>query len=171
MPTAIYRQGSSSSDGNTVAYTLTGPPVLHPDGSGAALISKAQQAAVRAAGAQGLRKAVAAYSPPAIKAGWELTTRTLPDLLIQIRNAVPLALWVEEPTQPHDIVAHGPGFPLHWQDAGGSDHYARRVHHPGTPGKHRLPDLTAALGRDFEAQIAKRVTPVLQGLAEVVGDE
>lgn len=64
----------------------------------------------------------------------------------------PYALWVEEDTKPHIIepisaavrgTGPGPheyvvgrGIALRWKDAGGGEHFARIVHHPGTTGFH-----------------------------------
>jgi hypothetical protein len=113
MPPILYARGETSSDGTRVSYTLTGPALLHPDGRGQEAIRKAEQAAVRAAGRQARTKAIGAYSPPAIKAGWELQTRTVGSILIEVRNPVPLARMVEEPTKPHEIVPHSKKA-LHW---------------------------------------------------------
>lgn len=154
-----YQRASSSGEGYSLRYELTGPSVLHPDGRGATEIHKAEQAAVRAAGAQAQRKAIGAYSPEVIKKGWKLSTRTVSILGITVFNEEPLALWVEEPTKPHIIRARVKKA-LFWE---GAAHPVRGVQHPGTPGKHRLPQLLEHLGRAFEAQIAKRVTPLLEG--------
>lgn len=47
------------------------------------------------------------------------------------------ARFVEDPTNPHEIVPKGPGYPLHWVGGkyGPGDHYAMKVQHPGTEGK------------------------------------
>jgi hypothetical protein len=169
MPPILYARGETSSDGTRVSYTLTGPALLHPDGRGQEAIRKAEQAAVRAAGRQARTKAIGAYSPPAIKAGWELQTRTVGSILIEVRNPVPLARMVEEPTKPHEIVPHSKKA-LHWGGPGG-DVFATRVHHPGTKGKGRLPGLLNHLASSFEAQITKRVTPLLQGDSAPTGEE
>ena len=166
---STYGEATSSSDGNTISYKLTGPLLLDPKADGADLIRKAEQAAVRAAGAQALRRARGAYSPPAIRAGWLLSTRTVGLLSVAVTNPVPLATWVEDGTRPHDIVPTTKKA-LHWGGPGG-DVFATRVQHPGTPGKHRLPALQAHLAASFEAQIAKRVTPLLQGNAAYTGAE
>ncbi len=151
----IYAQASAPA----ATYRISGPEVLAPDGRGLAAVRQAIQAAARAAGQQGQRRAVAAYSPPAIKAGWALHTTTSPAIRITVENPVPLLLWVEEPTRPHVIQARFKRA-LAWS---GGAHPVKAVQHPGTPGKHRIPGLAAELGRLFEAQLDKRVTPLLGG--------
>lgn len=166
---ATYGAAQTSGDGYSVRYTLTGPLLLDPAADGAGAIRQAEQAAVRAAGQQALRRARGTYSPEPIKKGWLLTTRTVGLLSVAVTNPVPLATYVEEATRPHDIVRKT-GKALHWGGPGG-DHFAVRVHHPGTPGKHRLPALQAHLAASFEAQIAKRVTPLLHGDPGYTGAE
>lgn len=158
MPIVTYLSAESGGAGYRLAYTLAGPDVLVPTGAGAAAVHNAEQAALQAAGQQGLRKARNAYSPQIIKAGWGLTTRTVPDLVIEIRNREPLALWVEEPTQAHNIPGAF-GYPPPFGTLG---RFAGKFH-PGTKGKHRLPALLAHLGQSFEQQVDKRVTPLLRG--------
>lgn len=166
MPTVTYISAESGGTGYRIAYSLRGPDVLSPTGEGATAIHKAEQAALRAAGRQGLRKAQKAYSPVIIQKGWGLTTRTVPDLFVEIRNREPLALWVEEPTQPHNIPGAF-GYPPPFGTFGRFD----GKFHPGTKGKHRLPALLAHLGQSFEAQVDKRVTPLLQGDSAPTGDD
>lgn len=159
MP-VIYARSTASGDGYTAVYSLQGPLVLAPDGPGLPALRKAVQGAVRSAGQSAKRRAIQAYSPPVIKAGWDLTTRTTPDIAIIVANTAPLAKWVEDPTRPHDIPGAF-GFKVPFGIGGRFD----GKFHPGTPGKHRLPGLLDQLATNFEAQIERRVTPLLQGVA------
>lgn len=156
MPPTIYARNAASGDGWSASYTFSGPAILHERGAND--LRAAVQAAVRGAGLQAQRQAIKAYSPPVIQAGWALTTRTVPRIAITVSNTEPLAAYVENETKPHDI----PGAFGYKPPFGVGGRFNGKFH-PGTPGKHRLPGLLAHLAASFEAQIARRVTPLLQG--------
>ncbi len=161
---SIYAQGRSSGDGNSAAYSLSGPALFDPQRDGAAAMRQAEQGAVRAAGREAQGHAQKAYSPVPIRESWKVQTRTVPGILIRVSSAEPLTRWVEEKTEPHDIpnaFGWGPQFGIGGRFEG--------KFHPGTPGKHRLPGLLEQLGKSFERQVARRVDPLLRGDLPVVG--
>lgn len=156
----VYLDSTVSGEGGSLTARWAGPPILAPGTDPGPPIKAAVQAAVRGAGRQSQRQAVNAYSPRPIKDHWTLATKTTPILQITVGNTEPLAGWVENPTRPHDIPgAFGYKLPF------GIGGRFNGKFHPGTPGKHRLPGLLAALGGLFEGQIARRVPPLLTGTA------
>ena len=78
---------------------------------------------------------------------------------VTLTNPEPLLRYIDEPTRPHVIRARVKAA-LAWP---GGAHPVKSVHHPGTPGKHRLAQLPGVLAGLFEAQLDRRVTPLLRG--------
>ena len=78
-------------------------------------------------------------------------------LTMEWHTDVPYAPFVLRPTRAHDIVARK-ALALHWTDRGGGDHFAKRVHHPGTRGydyprvalRSQMPWISAAFRSAFE---------------------
>lgn len=76
---------------------------------------------------------------------------------IYIFNRAKYAMDVEYGTRPHDIVPVNAKV-LYWR-AGGSDHYAMKVHHPGFE------------GRGFTRETVARADAIAQEIADRIGSE
>ena len=87
--------------------------------------------------------------PGTLKAKWEVGEPELSaeGAEVEIRNTDPIAIYVEEDTSPHLIVAKRARFlrfPM-----GTTFMYRRAVNHPGTQGQHMLRDAMAAGEADW----------------------
>jgi len=82
----------------------------------------------------------------------------------QVFTEDPRAIYVEEDTQPHDIV---PRFKaaLFWP---GARHPVRRVHHPGTTGTHMFRQAEETLERVAPARAQQAVDRAAQRLGEAL---
>lgn len=154
----VYDHLELSGPGGSVGFTLSGPALLAPNGDGVARLHAALGQAAQDAGQVALGHSQDSYSPVAIREGWGLVVaQGVGETLVQITQASDLFPVVEYPTRPHDIR----GNPLHFV-VGGQDIFTTIVHHPGTPGKNRIPEQAAVLGRAFEDAVGRHITPLLQ---------
>jgi len=100
-------------------------------------------------------QAVSAYSGTRFAAGFTYRTAVSPYTELRLFQRDPLFPYVEYPTRPHLIVPRAGGW-LRWV-AGGSAHFARTVHHPGTKGRNVIDPILAAAAPRFAAIVTAAV--------------